>query len=116
MSNRLDFDPNKLKNNNCYATFVPYRTPNFKAHAHRAHALSALNRKNCGLLFKHDGFKWVEIGRFPSLLERDLQKEYCDRCGNKCRVYDNSFTGKVKIVEVGDDQFAAQFWCEGCGR
>jgi len=60
---KLDFDPNRM-HDKAWSTFIPSRHPQFKLHARRAHALSAFQSRSAGILFRHDGEKWIEVCRY----------------------------------------------------
>lgn len=69
------FDPNATsKQKPQWATFVEGRTPQFKVHAQRHHAVSALTMAS--ILYRHDGARWVEVTRRP----RKPWPERCEHC------------------------------------
>jgi hypothetical protein len=71
-----EFDPNADKHQP-FATFIPHRGPQFKAHGRRQDALSALSSNYAGVLYGHTEGQWTEITR--KLWDEKVGK--CDNCG-----------------------------------
>lgn len=74
-----DFDPNNpKKTNHLWATYIPYRYPQFKTHTKRAHAsLALVNASHTfrdAIMYEYVDNKWVERDRMES-------PEACDWCG-----------------------------------
>lgn len=79
---RLQFDPNKPDNKRkfLFATYIPSRSPEFKVHANRGHALNAMsNWPTDSLLFEWDATssRWNEIVRHDGW----KRSKACDNCG-----------------------------------
>lgn len=81
----LEFDPNKKKDNFGWATYVPGRTPEFKAHTQRGHAISALSQHQAGIIYILRNNLWVEIINLPSANPWGMNSQKpqldCDACG-----------------------------------
>lgn len=117
----LDFDPNKPdKKNHVWATYCPYRSPQFKTHTQRKYAVSAIVNQHRGSIWKHEEGKWVCVGKIYGADK--LDKEYCQKigCGNKIKTYKGRYgwdsdkiyyDGFAKLVWVGDT-LEQQFWCK----
>lgn len=85
----MDFDPNAAKAKLPWATYVPNRSPKFKMHKQRGHALSA-NYYNNYILYKWDSNtdRWEEVYRLedwtPPTKDSDTR---CDQCGGSLPTY-----------------------------
>lgn len=77
-----EFDPNKRdKGAPPWATYCPSRSPSFKTHTQRGHAIGALNNHGRywggGILFSFESGQWVEAARFEV---SGFAKPRCDNC------------------------------------
>lgn len=72
-----DFQPNNQAHP--FATFIPDRKPQFKAHKGRGTALSAFQYGRPGILYEWKNHKWVELGRVLS----GSEVNDCQNCGGE---------------------------------
>lgn len=85
----MDFNPNKPAKTKKFfwATYIPYRNPEFKMHSQRGHALSAFQYKSDVILYQWDQTKeeWVEVYRIEKI-STDTRAQnvlYCEKCGDE---------------------------------
>lgn len=128
-----DFDPNAKGEPRVpvWATFIPSRTPNFKTHTQRSHAINALNNSaqyaRSGIIYEFVDGEWVEWDRFEeptncAHCKKELERTWADRrlvhrypvqysykrpfiCGG---CYENHFgyaaTEPKDIMEIGNER------------
>lgn len=123
MGDMWDFDPNRRSNNYAFATYCPRRTPSFKAHAHRSHALSAITNQKQGILYEHTGTMWKEVLRITSW--KDALKDKCENCNKDLIVtipskYQGGSPYRVRrgsVVWIDDASgLHLECLCEECNR
>lgn len=92
----MQFDPNTI-DAGTWSTFCPHRRPQYKVHANRGHALSALSGQGFGILFRRDVDRWIEVWR----VEQDHRPEECEvvNCAGKT----NAMYGDWKWIDKGTD-------------
>lgn len=56
-----EFDPNASFKGNVWATFVPERSPTFRTHTNRGHALNAVSHADYAILYKLGSQGWVKV-------------------------------------------------------
>lgn len=74
----MNFTPPKLAIP-AWATYVPGRSPEFKAHTNRGYALSAITQGGQGIIYYVKDNEWIEWNR----IEREANPEKCDNCQGK---------------------------------
>jgi hypothetical protein len=73
----MEFDPNlkhQPKTPTC-ATYVPYRSPEFKIHTNVGHAKNAINGSGRGIIYQFVDGVWVEVDRH----EPPTQCAHCEQ-------------------------------------
>lgn len=65
-----------------WATYVPGRSPQFKIHVERGHALAACSYHGRFILYKKVDDQWVEHIRQDKPLWEFKKEAKCDGCGN----------------------------------
>lgn len=118
----MQFNPNKPAKTKQFfwATYIPYRQPEFKMHSNRGHALNAFKYKNDAILYKWNPEKeeWIEIYRMENW--RTNEHPNCEGCGKQTldptvRYAYNS--GDRVWINKDDDMKLKQIWvCYDCER
>lgn len=97
-----DFDPNdRDKGAPPFATYCPYRSPKWRTHSQRGHALNALHNQAAGysggVLFTYEGGLWVEVVRFQP---HGFLPSRCDGCSSSLLVdetkWDRNTSQRIK--------------------
>lgn len=84
----LEFDPNEKKQPKTpvWATYIPSRTPEWKLHTNRGHAINAINNRastgygqgSPGIIYEYVDGEWVEWDRYE-------RPDRCAHCGGAFR-------------------------------
>ena len=80
------FDPNAIKSDP-WASFIPWRTPQFKVHSRRQDALSAISTNKAGVLYTRKDGRWQQVTRKLW----DDHVGVCSHCGGST-LSDNSLS------------------------
>jgi hypothetical protein len=92
------FDPNKTFKKP-WATYIPSRQgADFKVHASRAQAMSAITYHGNGIIYRLQDDEWIQVFRVDDT--RDLKSDTCAKCLNSTVVSNiSSFAGAVPRIE-----------------